>query len=308
MKFSLTLILSCLIIFISSCSMSPKQDFVEPDINLKIETTNKNKEIIIQSLLKDGDIFSISFGDEDSYVLENNILNSDLKYFCKSLAEEEREVLEKTIFKSKKDVNKKVFVIFSENYKNIASFLRNKYPEEEYFMITPEDFDAQIKEILNVDLSMKNYNDLSKFDASLKISHSPRIRDDIASIYYITDYDVGKTIVPIFRSYALNMDTFSSSEIFHDANDVKKLVDFENTYIPITKKMIENISKKQDPLIKSEIENSLIRDFLIIEKVFQNNLFRENLLPDSGNKKIKRNGCIDRNLDLWKVSTADFTD
>ena len=308
MKFSLTLILSCLIIFISSCSMSQRRDFVEPDINLKIKTTNKNKEIIIQSLLKDGDIFSISFGGEDSYVLANNILNSDLKYFCKSLVEEEREVLEKNIFKSKKDVNKKVIVVFSENYKNIASFLKNKYPEEEYFMIMPEDFDTQIKEILNVDLSIKNYNDLSKFDTSLKISHSPRIRDDIGSIYYITDYDVGKTIVPIFRSYALNMDTFSSSEIFHDANDIKKLVDFENTYIPITKKMIENISKKQDPLIKSEIENSLIRDFLIIEKVFQNNLFRENLLPISGNKKIKRSGCMDRNLNLWKVSTADFTD
>ncbi|RZO28422.1 MAG: hypothetical protein EVA93_00530 [SAR86 cluster bacterium] len=307
MKFSLTLILSCLIIFISSCSMSQRRDFVEPDINLKIKTTNKNKEIIIQSLLKDGDIFSISFGDEDSYVLANNILNSDLKYFCKSLIEEEREVLEKNIFKSKKDVNKKVIVVFSENYENIASFLKNKYPEEEYFMIMPENFDTQIKEILNVDLSIENYNDLSKFDTSLKISHSPRIRDDIGSIYYITDYDVGKTIVPIFRSYALNMDTFSSSEIFHDANDIKKLVDFENTYIPITKKMIENISKKQDPLIKSEIENSLIRDFLIIEKVFQNNLFKENLLPISGNKKIKRSGCMDRNLNLWKVSTADFT-
>ena len=308
MKFSLTLILSCLIIFISSCSMSQRRDFVEPDINLKIKTTNKNKEIIIQSLLKDGDIFSISFGDEDSYVLANNILNSDLKYFCKSLIEEEREVLEKNIFKNKKDVNKKVIVVFSENYENIASFLKNKYPEEEYFMIMPEDFDTHIKEILNVDLSIENYNDLSKFDTSLKISHSPRIRDDIGSIYYITDYDVGKTIVPIFRSYALNMDTFSSSEIFHDANDIKKLVDFENTYIPITKKMIENISNKQDPLIKSEIENSLIRDFLIIERVFQNNLFRENLLPISGNIKIKRSGCIDRNLNLWKVSTADFTD
>ena len=307
MKFSLTLILSCLIIFISSCSMSQRQDFVEPDINLKIKTTNKNKEIIIQSLLKDGDIFSISFGDEDSYVLANNILNSDLKYFCKSLVEEEREVLEKNIFKSKKDVNKKVIVVFSENYENIASFLKNKYPEEEYFMIMPEDFDTQIKEILNVDLSIENYNDLSKFDTSLKISHSPRIRDDIGSIYYITDYDVGKTIVPIFRSYALNMDTFSSSEIFHDANDIKKLVDFENTYIPITNKMIENIKKKQDPLIKNEIENTLIRDFLIIEKIYQNNLFRENLLPDSGNIKVKRNGCINRSLNLWKVSTATFT-
>ena len=266
MKFSLTLILTCLIIFISSCSISPRQDFVKPDINLKIETSNKNKEIIIQSLLRDGDIFSIDFNDEDSYFLEDNILTSNLKYFCKSLIEEEREVLEENIFKNKKEVNKKVIVIYSENYKNIASFLRNKYPEEEYFMIKSGDFDSQIKEILNVDLSTRNYNDLAKFDTGLEISHSPRIRNDIASIYYITDYDVGKTIVPIFRSYALNIDTFSSSEIFHDANDIKKLVDFENTYIPITKKMIENISKKQDSLIINEIENTLIRDFLIIEK------------------------------------------
>ena len=44
---------------------------------------------------------------------------SNLKYFCKSLIEEEREVLEKNIFKDKKEVNKKVIVIYSENYMNI---------------------------------------------------------------------------------------------------------------------------------------------------------------------------------------------
>ena len=163
------------------------------------------------------------------------------------------------------------------------------------------------RKILNVDSSKRNYDDLAKFDSGLEISHSPRVRNDIASIYYITDYDIGKTIVPIFRINALNIETVSSSEIFHDANDIKKLVDFENTYIPITKKMIENISKKQDSLIINEIEKTLIRDFLLIEKINQNNLFRENLLPDSGNRKIKRNGCTNRDLNLWKVSTATFT-
>ena len=307
MKFSLTLILTCLIVFISSCSVTPRQDFVKPDINLKIETSNKNKEIIIQSLLRDENIFSIDFNDQDSYFLEDNILTSNLKYFCKSLIEEEREILEENIFKNKKEVNKKVFVIYSENYMDIASMIRKKYPEEEYLMIKSGDFDSQIKKILNVDLSTRNYEDLAKFDNGLDISHTPRIRNDIASIYYITDYDIGKTIVPIFRINALNIETFSSSEIFHDANDIKKLVDFENTYIPITKKMIENISKKQDSLIINEIEKTLIRDFLLIEKINQNNLFRENLLPDSGNRKIKRNGCMSRDLSLWKVSTAAFT-
>ncbi len=307
MKFSLTLFLTCLIVFISSCSVTPRQDFVKPEINLKIETSNKNKEIIIQSLLKDESIFSIDFNDQDSYFLEDNILTSNLKYFCKSLIEEEREILEENIFKNKKEVNKKVIVIYSENYMGIASMLRNKYPEEEYLMIKSGDFDSQIKKILNVDLSSRNYDYLAKFDKGLDISHTPRIRNDIASIYYITDYDIGKTIVPIFRSNALNIETFSSSEIFHNANDIKKLVDFENTYIPMTKKMIENISKKQDSLIINEIEKTLIRDFLLIEKINQNNLFKENLFPDSGNRKIKRNGCISRDLSLWKVSTAAFT-
>ena len=56
--------------------------------------------------------------------------------------------------------------------------------------------------------------------------------------------------------------------------------------------MIENISEKQDSLIKNEVENTLIR---------------ENLLPDSGNNKVKRNGCLDRDLNLWQVSTSNFT-
>ena len=52
--------------------------------------------------------------------------------------------------------------------------------------------EEQIKEILNVNLSTKNYNDLAKFDKDLDISHTPRIRNDIASIYYITDYNIVK--------------------------------------------------------------------------------------------------------------------
>ena len=63
-------------------------------------------------MLKDGNKFSINFSDEDSYVLDQNIFNSDLKYFCKSLMEEERETLEKNIFNNKRNVNKKVIVIY----------------------------------------------------------------------------------------------------------------------------------------------------------------------------------------------------
>ena len=71
--------------------------------------------------------------------------------------------------------------------------------------------------------------------------------------------------------------------------------------------MIENISKKQSFSIKDEIENTLIKDLITAEKIHQNNLFKNNIVPDSGNKKIKRNNCIDRNLNLWKVSTNNLS-
>ena len=139
-----------------------------------------------------------------------------------------------------------------------------------------------------------------------EILHSPRIRNDISSIYFLTDYELGKTIVPIFRNYSLDINFYSSTEIFHEANDIKKLVDFESTYIPFNDKLIENIINKKTPLIKDEIERILINDFLVIEKIYQNNLFRKNIFPESGNLKIQRSGCINRNLSLWKVSTSNY--
>ena len=49
------------------------------------------------------------------------------------------------------------------------------------------------------------------------------------------DYENGKTIMPIFRSYAFDIDFFSSSEIFHDALDFKKLIDLKKHIYPLRK-------------------------------------------------------------------------
>ena len=85
------------------------------------------------------------------------------------------------------------------------------------------------------------------------------ILDRVSKMYFLINYDLGKTIVPIFRSSALDIDFYSSTQIFHNANNLKKLVDFENTYIPLSKKIIENISnKKKIDSIENEFEKLLI--------------------------------------------------
>ena len=306
MKFSLTLIFAFLMIFLSSCSITSNTSNTQEVLSLNIETTDKNKEIIIESLLQNETIFNVDFHNENSYSLGNDILNSNLKYFCKSFLDDQKDILEKSIFKDKEFRNKKVLIVYTEEFIDTANKLKEKYPNEEYFLLKDGDFEIQIKKILNIDLSISRYLDFSKLDKNIQISYSPRIRNDISSIYFLMNYSDSKTVVPIFRSYAFNIKFFSSSEIFHSALDFKKLIDFEGTYIPLTDKIIEKLSKKEDLSMKENIEIFLINDLLTIEKIYQKNLFKENFTPDSGNLVISRSNCIKRNLDLWQVSADNF--
>jgi len=307
MKISLTLFLFTLMLFIVSCTSLPNENKNVLNIDLTIKTSNKNKELIIESLFEENILFSLDFDKEDSYELSDDLINSQMKYFCNSIIKEERIFIESKIFKSNKTKNKKILVIYSEPHIEFVNSLKEKYPEELYFSINKSNYEQKIAEILNTVLSLKNFEEVSTIDKSLQIEHLPRVRNDISKIYFVTDYDIGKTIVPEIKSYTLNIALYSSSEIFHDAVDLKKLVDFEGSYVPISNQLIRNIPSDTNTTIKNEIEKLLIKDFLTIEKVHQNNLYSKNIQLKTGNGEIKKNSCIKRDLNFWKVSTNDIT-
>ena len=303
MKFYLAIIIACLMFFISSCSSISKNEISKQKLKLNIQTNSINKERIIEILLKDKINFDVNFTNNNSYFLEDDVLNSNLNFFCNSLLQDEREVIEKTLFKDKKDLNKKILIIYTKKFDDLVLTLKKRYPYEEYFILDTKDYETQIQKILNIDKSIIKNKRLSTLDTKIQISHTPRVRNDILSIYFITDYNTGKTVVPIFKSYALNINYYSSSEIFHDATDIKKLVDFEGTFIPITKKVLENLNNTQLTTIKSEIEKTLVKDFLTIEKIRQNSLFKNRIKPDSGNLSIEKNSCVARDLSFWKITS-----
>ena len=88
MKFSLTLILFSLVLFIASCSTTSSKNTRQLELDLILQTSNKNKEIIMESLLKEDIRFSVNFENKDSYILKDDVLNSNLKFFCKSFIQE----------------------------------------------------------------------------------------------------------------------------------------------------------------------------------------------------------------------------
>ena len=309
MKSSLTLILSSLIMFIVSCSSIPVQNQNKSNIKLKlnIETSNKNKEIIIESLLKENIQFSIDFDANNSYLLKNEVLNSNMKYFCKSLINEQREIIESAVFNKETGDEKKILIIYSDKYINFVQSIKSKHPKELYYLLNKKDFENNIKKILDVNLSIERYSQISNLDKNIEIQHSPRIRKDISKIYFLIDYDLGKTIVPIFKNYALGIDFYSTSELFHGAADIKKLADFEGTSIPLSSEIFQKILvKKNITNIQNEFEILMINDFLEIEKMYQNNLYKRNKQLATGYTKIQKNNCINRNLPIWKINMNDL--
>tara|TARA_X000000368_G_scaffold345645_1_gene284810 strand:+ start:338 stop:1231 length:894 start_codon:yes stop_codon:yes gene_type:complete len=287
-----------------SCSSIPTQSQNKSNIklNLNIETSNKNKEIIIESLLKEGIRFSINFDANNSYLLKNEVLNSNMKYFCKSFINEQRDIIESAVFDKEVD-DKRILIIYSDKYINSVTSLKSKYPKEIYYLLSKKNFENNIKKILDVNLSDERYAQISNLDKNLKIQHSPRVRKDISKIYFLIDYDLGKTIVPIFKNYALGMNFFSTSELFHGATDIKKLADFEGTSIPLSSEIFINIKDKKNIInIQNEFEILMINDFLEIEKMYQNNLYKKNIQLETGYTRIQKNKCISRRLPIWKIN------
>ena len=302
MKFSLTLIAICSMLFLTSCVTNTNAEKDKVFLNLDLQSSNKNKEIILEYLLKENIKFSIDFNKEDSYEIDDDLLKSNLKYFCRSFIQDQNDLLETAIFDSSYSLDKKVLIIYSKDFNGLADDLKKKYPNELYHLLDKNNYDKEIKRILDVDGSISRYMDISNLDKNLKIVHSLRIRDDISKIYFLLNYDLGKTIVPLVKNFALNIDSYSSSQIFHGASDFKKITDFENIFIPIQDEMIETIVEKEDiKNIKREFEKMLIADYLLIEKVYQNNLFRQKIFLKTTSKQIIKNKCINRDLSLSKI-------
>ena len=74
MRFSLTLILLPLMLFIASCSSMPEKGNAQYLLDIQIQTSKKNKEMIIEQLLKEDILFSLRFDNENSYKLNDDLL------------------------------------------------------------------------------------------------------------------------------------------------------------------------------------------------------------------------------------------
>ena len=275
--------------------------------NLKVKTPNKNKELIIESLLKENIKFNVDFNSSNGFELEENILNSKNKFFCKSFKDEQHELIDKSVFNVDRDFSKKILIVYSSEYIKKVEKLKMDYPNEIYHLIDSVNIESDVQKLLKAYDSNRRLSFIESLDKKITIEHFPRSRNDIDKVYFLLDYKLGKTIVPIYRNLDFGSKLFSNTEIIYGADKVNDLADFEGILIPINKQMIERIAQIKDITnLENEFEKMMVSDYLILEKVTNNNFYSSEIYLSTGFVNINGNECISRNIPMWKIDINEI--
>ena len=313
-KQSLTFITVFLLAILSSCAGSNnklKKDFLtendiretlsKNELKLNYLIDDKNKEYFISSLLESGYEFNIVF-DNDGKKLRDKLTESNLSFFCNSFLDDQLYQIENILFYNNNS-KEKLIVAYSNEYKNRINALDEKYPEVKFFLIS-NNLDEFSQQITGIESSLKRLNRLESLDRNITINHNPRERKDFNKIFFLTGYDIGKSLVPIFRSYLISTKFYSTTELLMGASSLKELNDFENVMIPVPNYLFKEISLYKDiKNIEDGLNKALIEDLILAEGIHQSNINNINLMFKSGISKVSKGQCISRNLPLWKIST-----
>ena len=272
-------------------------------LQLSIVASERNKEIILETLLENNSFFSIVMNENDATFIEDNVLNSNLKFYCNSFIKEQENILEKKIFVDSD--YKKTLIIYSDRFSKKVTELKLKYPSEIFLRVNDDNYESSIKKVLEIDESNLRGEIINKFVNNRQIEHTPRIRQDIGKIYFLLDYDQGKSIAPLLKSYVVGIKIFSTSEIFHNADNIRDLADFEEILMPVSKDFILKTGNQKYDRLKQGIEKLVLSDFITIEKIYQNNLFKNEILLNTGLNSISKNKCLNRDMGMWKIDLSE---
>ena len=282
--------------------LNHSQEIYSSDLKLSIRTSEKNKEMLVESLLQQNILFSISFNENDFFI-NDDVFASNLKFYCQSFIEEQNNKLEDRLLREEK-----ILIVFSSEYEEDANALMLNNSDHIYLRINGDDYENKLQKILEINKSYNKAELLSSFDKSLKIEHTPRLRQDLKKIYFLVGYNEGKSVVPFVKSFSTDLQLFSSTRIFHEADSLNDLADFENLTIPVSKNFIDKAEKNDFDNLKKKFENLLLEDYINIEKAYQNNIFNSKIILNTGLTQINRGACVERNLGFWNIDINSIAD
>ena len=259
---------------------------------------------IIELIYKLNLPINISWSEKKQSSLPENILSEKINSFCYSLYDDAISSLNQKINQSPKSV----LVIYSQEYasfiKTLKLFTSNlitvEYDESNY-----QDFSSQIMEI---NFSEKRYKKISSLNPNENLNFAPRPRADVEQVIIFLKPREYRSMIPALRYHGGNrfeyLNFISSLE---DILNPLQLLDYEDSFIPISDYLTTQIIKNENTSLERFIELGVLNEWLLLQVLTQAGVRSAKVNGITGIVTYQSNTCAKRRIPMQKVRSDLFS-
>ena len=277
--------------------------YSKDSIRYFFNTNDKNKDLLIKLSLERMQRSDLIFNESGAYI-DQDLLNAPIGNFCNSYSNDQRQYLEKVIFKSQTSSEDEVLVIFGDEYENYINDLKKFYPEASYARVNNKMYDDLVSKLLGIYESKNRKSKLQRLDLNSEIKFTPRKKQDVKKIYVILEYEDAKTLIPILKNYVLDFPVFGSTDMLYKLGDPKKIIDYEGVYLPLSNMTINNLMLKDSKNINVEelFDKYILGELLMQEILYASGITRAEVSSELSIIKYDQYECNEREFMLGKVT------
>ena len=271
---------------------------------IELNPSQKYSKELIELIYQFNLPISISWNENKSNMIPENLLQKKINGFCASLYDDSISSINKEISK----IPGATLVIFSEEYSSIVKNIKLTNSKIYTVKYNAENFQEFAGEILGINLSKTRFKKISSLNPNLTMNFNPRSRSDIKQIVMLLKPQEFKAMIPALRYHGGNKFkyiNFVSS--LQDLTDPLQLLDYEDSHTPISIFLSRKIQNEDSTSIEYFLEYGVLGEWLLDQVFKQSGVQSATVNSASGTIFYNSSTCNRREIDMQKISSDLFS-
>ena len=271
---------------------------------LKINNSNTFSLELIELVYKFDLPITIEWTDLNQNNIPQNLISEIPSGFCSSIYQDALQAINKEISAS----SNSTMIVYTKPYGDVQKLFTTQFPEIKSILFNEGDAQKFASQALEISQSHNRFKKITNLNPNQKLEFASRPRDDIKKIFLLLEPDQYKSVLPAFRYHGgEKFQYINFISALESLNNVKQLLDFENSLVPISIYLSKGIENKEIVSLDQVIQKSMLNDWLLIEIMKQAGIRSADIIGMTGTLEFERNNCTKRNLPIQRINSTWVT-
>ena len=143
-------------------------------------------------------------------------------------------------------------IVYTKPYGDVQKLFTTQFPEIKSILFNKGDAQKFASQALEISQSHNRFKKIANLNPNQKLEFASRPRDDIKKIFLLLEPDQYKSVLPAFRYHGgEKFQYINFISALESLNNVKQLLDFENSLVPISTYLSIGIPKQRNSFSRS---------------------------------------------------------